>query len=817
MSTDLSVNFKEVGSQQLVSAFKNVGGSAQTATGQINTAGSATQQLGKGMKSSVSGIAQVATAFATLSLSIVNAYRSYRDLGDAQLQVDKSNKKVKDTNIAIAKLEKDIAAEKKANAKGSLISLSAQADLTAATEKYHKDQKDGKHTTAQLRAEYLKLQLQAKALGGSTGTLSDKEIKLGQLREKLGIQTDSAALAQKHFNDSQQDFYLSLAPLAISTIATLTTAFSGLKGALTGGGGLIGGLGPIGLILGGISLAIIAIQTNFLGLKDAIGGAIQWIKDRLGVWKDTLAGIFKLIQSGDWAGAFNLIKVAAQKFWQDLVKTVPFFGGVAKIVDQLMNGNWLGAFNTIKVAAIQWWADMKKLVPFLADVETFITKLTQGKWAEAFAGIGKAIQGGLESIFGKDVTTKFILKLQLMKDSAKTELGLLQLEFTKKGGPIDLINQGLAKLGSGNFAGGFSSIWVGLDKAIGIAITRINDWVKMNFGVDLSALATQAQAIGTKILDGIKGGLTFVAHTWIDPLLAQLFDPAVWTSAVMAIGGSVVAVGGAILKAIVGAVSGAAKDPKGSAQFWTDIGTAIWTGITTWMEANLPDTKKAMQVFAQGLLDAVNTASIDLQNVGIRTWNFVIGGFTAGLKAAAGVSALGPFYQKWIGDGIKNVDWANLGKLAEIKPTANMKQAETQAKQGAATIGKIKPIIKIDANLTAANAKWQAFARKVQMTTLQVRIAGTSVNIGKGSQAGAYGGPARAAGVHEIVNKPTLFMAGEGGRQEEVYVNPRGHSGRNGPSGGKGGDVYIGPIYLDGQAVSGVIRRSMTEGQGAYK
>ena len=48
--------------------------------------------------------------------------------------------------------------------------------------------------------------------------------------------------------------------------------------------------------------------------------------------------------------------------------------------------------------------------------------------------------------------------------------------------------------------------------------------------------------------------------------------------------------------------------------------------------------------------------------------------------------------------------------------------------------------IPFDANMSEADKKWKAFVKKVQMTTLQVKIAGSSVNIRKGSQAGAYGG-----------------------------------------------------------------------------
>ena len=59
-----------------------------------------------------------------------------------------------------------------------------------------------------------------------------------------------------------------------------------------------------------------------------------------------------------------------------------------------------------------------------------------------------------------------------------------------------------------------------------------------------------------------------------------------------------------------------------------------------------------------------------------------------------------------------------------------------------------------------------------------------------------------------------MFMAGEGGRQEDVYIKPKGSAGQ-GPSGG--GDVIIGPIYLDGEEIYGRMRYKMNKFQGVIK
>src|SRR4051812_28906255 len=106
MPSVAEVQFKASGQQQVVGAFKSVGDSASTATTKVQQNSGAMKTLGGGMKSSVAGIGQVATAFATLSLSIVNTWRSYRDLNDAQLAIDRTNKKIHATELSL-KTDKD--------------------------------------------------------------------------------------------------------------------------------------------------------------------------------------------------------------------------------------------------------------------------------------------------------------------------------------------------------------------------------------------------------------------------------------------------------------------------------------------------------------------------------------------------------------------------------------------------------------------------------------------------------------------------------------------------------------------------------------
>lgn len=813
------VQFKAAGSQQVVTAFNSVGSAAQTSSTKIQQNSSAMKSMGQGMKSSVSGIGQVAGAFATLSLSIVSTWRAYRDLGDAQIAVDKANLRVKKTTEAIRKTEAEIVAIKKEGAKGGLEDQRRKIDLTKLTVALTAAQKKYGKNSLQAADAQLKLK-EAQAQGaGSSKKLTDAENKLQLQKEQLGVQTDVAKEAQERFNDTQQNFYLSILPTALSSFSLLTSAVKGFGSAFK--------FGPIGLILGGITLAIIAFKTNFLGLRDAVGGVIKWLQDRFGAWKDTIQEVFGFIQKGDWSGAFDRIKKAAADFWADLVKSVPLFGGIQTLVDQISKGDWAGAFNTIRDAAVFFWTELKKAIPLFGTIETVIKNISQGKWEEAFKTIGDSIMKGLQSILGADLTEKIVLKFQLMKDSAYAELNLMKDAFTKKGGPIDLINQGLAKLGGGDVIGGFSQIWTGLDKAIGIFITRVNDWVKLNFGIDLVALGQQANAIGVKILDGIKGGLTFVARTWIDPVLTQLLDPQTWIQGFIAMGGFFVKIGTALYTAIGTALGNAAKDPKGAATWWGDLGNAIWTGLSTWFSTNLPSATKAMQALAQSLTNAVEAAKADLGNVGIAMWNAIIEGIRT--LTGGGASLFGgaldalkkspidlpvnpvvtPEGETAIQAWVKNAN--PLEYPTEPDQSVMQKNLNTQLGKVFKRGGYVVPKIDVDADTKLADQKAKAQRNAIDNMHATIKVSARATG---GGFAGLSGGVhLNQHGYQGTVKRPTAFIAGEGGRPEDVTVRPRGSVQRGGSG---GGSTHI-TISFEPQEFAQFIRYRINDNQGVVK
>ena len=97
-------------------------------------------------------------------------------------------------------------------------------------------------------AEYLKGQ---REIANQEEIVANNKLKLGEAIERQ--------------NDAQQNFYLSILPTALSSIGTIATVTSAAKTAIgTGTGGLVGSLGGLGLILGGISLGVLAYQNNWL-------------------------------------------------------------------------------------------------------------------------------------------------------------------------------------------------------------------------------------------------------------------------------------------------------------------------------------------------------------------------------------------------------------------------------------------------------------------------------------------------------------------------------------------------------------------------
>ena len=74
----------------------------------------------------------------------------------------------------------------------------------------------------------------------------------------------------------------------------------------------------------------------------------------------------------------------------------------------------------------------------------------------------------------------------------------------------------------------------------------------------------------------------------------------------------------------------------------------------------------------------------------------------------------------------------------------------------------------------------------------------------------------RQHGYQGTIKRPTLFLAGEGGRPEDVTVRPRGSAQRGGSGGGTGGSSHI-TISFEPQEFMQFLRYRINDNQGVVK
>jgi hypothetical protein len=796
---EAKVVFSESGSESVVGAFKNVGAEAGKASSSVGSAGSAIKEVGGGMKSAASNIAQTATAFATLAISVVNTWRSYRDLGDAQLAVDKANLRVTKTTQAVAAAQKLVNQIKASAGKTDLKAVANASALALRETNLKKAVKDGSKTRLEAKKEQDAINLARSKQGTDKAALLAKaEQDLKNKTEQLGLVTESAAQKQKHFNDSQQDFYLSLLPTAISTIATTVSGFESLKNVFAGGGGLIGSLSGIGLILGGASIALLAYQNNWLGFKDVVGGVIDWVKERFGVWKDTIAQVFNLIKSGDWKGAFDLIRLAALKFWEDLKKSVPFFGAISTLINSIAHGQWDMAFGQIKQAAIKFWDEMKIAVPLLADVETIITDISEAKWGDAFQAIVDVAVKIFNDTFGKGIAFLFgdnwklgldaWLVLQEMEAKTKKRSLILQYAITINAAITELTGIDIMKWFKDHPITGAIPFFGG--------ITMMVDDPKFRGSVAEGTLL---------IIKAIGEGLTRIAGL-MDPYIAGLFVEKNWTDAVESTKQSFINAGKDIWKHIFDGIGQGLTD-----QNWLELFGKIPLNIQEWTKKTMPETfKTSRQAATAGPFQQAR------EKLGVEINPIVPGNIWAewGFQAQKALGLIHPTITPQVNDDpVKAWTTTTLPQTmtnakAVVTPTANNTKMKATLKTDLDKVMRGHYPIPFDANMSAAEKKWQAFAKKVQMTTLQVKIAGTAVNIKKGSQRGAYG-PSAQGGMHQTLSRDTLIQAHKG---EQVDIDHPAKQARKIGNGNTNIRVFIGNTEL-----KQLIHYTVNEDQGISK
>ena len=645
-----------------------MGSGISQATGQIEGLGEAADQTQKKAKSSGMGVGAafqfVALNAFNLASSLIQTKRSYEDL-------DKAENIQKNKRLAV----------------------------TVATNN-------------QTKAE---IALKKAQLSHDPARIAKAELTLENAKIKVDKATRAEKLGQVELNRAHEDFYLNIIPNVVSGLGTVFGLFQVMQGA-GGIGGLIGSFTKLAIPVLAISGIFLAIKTNFLGFRDFlqglgadIGNAIPALKPFLNVLEsigellglipskkgkgtginkavadlkaqfgpilDFFKNIIDDIMKGNWEKVFQRIIAAATNAWEQLKKAFPLLGDIESLVNKIKNGNWKGALLQIWVAAVSVWETIKKAVPFLGDIEAFIRGVIKGiqtgKWDDAFKAIKDAwdhsgIPGLIDSIFGKGAIGGFQEKINTMVQTAKNSFNQLEHDLNAPGGAISKINEGFAKIGQGDVFGGLGGIAAGIQQAISQASNALNQWVLQNFGINLAGLEGGAMEIGRKILNAIKSGLTFIARTWIDPFLTQLFDYKVWTEALKAQAQSITKGGGLILGAIMEAIFPKDKKKADAAILQQSANLlSIWNAIVDWMTTNLPDTTKAAQAFVGNLvtgitktftfenvdkilqslisamLNGINQVKQDFQNVGDRIGNFIGQGIKSAVLAV--LNAL-PFF-----------------------------------------------------------------------------------------------------------------------------------------------------------------------------
>lgn len=572
----------------------------------------------------------------TFSMSIVNLMRQYRDLEDTQIAVDRTAKKLQASQLALSDAEDKAAEIKKKNGKNS--------------------------------EEY------ARALE-----------KVDIAEQNVAINTDLHNEALEAQGDAYQNFYLSIIPNVVSAVGILVGTFTSLRAASLGAsngiggvggglGGLVTKLGPIGLILGAITAAIIAIKTNAFGFRDFIndigvrlGNALPFLKPFLDFL--TNVGVILGIIPGDADAARTSLGLMFES-----IKTwfTEGFATIQKFFDLLTKLDFAGAFNLIKEA-------IDKALPGLTDaIEEFFkdpvgitidTTVTVGKWILDQKGAG-------------GITLE------------KELLGLgvfFTLEAKKKGGIkagievfSKLVDWTIESLLPEDWAKAYKSFTTEYDKTKGANLakwlidinTKVNSWVLTNvdeplrkaiadtFTLDnlnkaFNAIASTLQTAGSNALNYIFQGMTNFSVTQLDPFISSLFKIETWQQAFEAKKAEMLKVGAAIFNAIfgnTGEVDKAGKQISGFATAlgtalknidWEATGTAIIDGISNWFKTNLPQTTDTFlgmaNAIGDGLINAANNAPQQILQAGQALFAELI----EGMKS---IPAVVDSFVKWLFD-----------------------------------------------------------------------------------------------------------------------------------------------------------------------
>ncbi len=788
-------NEMSAGLSQATSQLKTLGSEAASSAGKVKQSG-----IGIG-----AGIALITTQVVQTVNSIISLKRQYEDLTRAQNNVTQSG-----FSLANAKGKLSTATINLKNAQQGAAGASKQ-EIEIAKLQFASDMKNAKSKLDVLKAHQALDKVLGKG-GKDTDKIAKATVAYQRALRGVQSQTINNKEAQVNLQRAIEDFYLQTIPTAIGIMGSFASVFQVVQ---KSGIGLLGTLGKLAIPFAAIAGVALAIKTNFLGFRDFLtnlgrdignavpalkpflsvlqevgellgllpakkgtkagGGlnkAIADLKNQFGPLMDTFKNLVDMIMKGNWAGAFNVIKSAAQKFWTELKKQVPIFGEIESFINKIGAGNWKGAFLQIWKAASDVWASIKKAVPFFGGVELLVNDIKKGDWKGAFDIIAEAAKTVSNTLFGENMTTR----LQVMAETAKAQFNLLAKDLTAPGGAIAMIQDGLTKLGKGDIAGGFSGIVTGIKTALTQATAAFDAWVLTNFGINIPGINAAANALGKQFLTQFAAALTTLSKTFIDPVVKALLTPETWIAGMTANVKSIDAIGKGIWTFIVGAITTSASDPKSNAIAFAKLALSIMNSIGSWFEANLPTAAAQMKKMISAFAKSITDLGPSILLIGKTIATSIIKGIT------------------------DTFSLESVGKIAQSIINGLSKAVSSAAK----AIGQI--------GVRIGNYIGKAI-RETVMSVLNSLpfIPGSALDNARKQAQG------HASGFHGLVTGPTMFMAGERGAEQVDVTTRADMMTQRKPSGGGGPTTIIVYSVLDGRVVAESVARQISVNQAVYR
>lgn len=804
--TTLEVVLKTTGFTEGATAIKKVGDEATTTNAKLKTTTSTVDQvsksttsLGSKLKNAGSQFSGTITSVAALGSTVVNLSRQYQDLSDAQIRVDRGQLKIDKTNRILATAHRAL---------NKLVG----AGVTSG-------------------AQY------EKALN---------DVKIAQDGVTLATTMHGEALEDQQ--RAYENFFLGLAPTILTAGSSITAMFKemggtkgiggiaeklkGLGGSFGGMSGLTAVLGPLALAAGAAAIAVIAYQNAAEKVAKANSAfeaskGVKTLKEELALLhkgfeelklkpETNIVDFFSSLGPGGLQNTFvkmaeeakiEITKTAAET--EKLTKAREAYNTALK--DPALKSHVTNTANAAKETLKLAEAEVKRL----EAIEKTIPEMDKMSSSQKALNVAMGEKGTLldtmtkpftgKSVFNTMATDVDTLKAKFMEMSAEADRSKFwQLmsggnkgAITKKT-PIPLFDQPAIDPNEW-FAGAFEAGSKGFSdfaKDSAEAAAKIKeDQTKAAADVKaawLNALTEQTAGI-QKVID---------AYNKLHPKekgFSGLAQEKQFTDAT------------AQLQKLMSGVATKLGSPAYAQKFVTDFVT----------NAAKKMTPVAGQVF-QPIIDYIN------QNQGVEatTW---MSGFLRVLGTSNPTLAK-TFTDMFYNSATKPAEeaataaGAAFGTIDTGPMMTQMDKAKLSAEGMAIAMNKVPK--KLVPNVTAKvvgttqvnQLKQSINAVKSKIVTLTVKtnlqnqaarlMAGASANIPK-----RYGGP-KQHGYMGTVKRPTSFLVGEGGRQEDVMIRPKGSAGPAG--GGGGGDVQVN-VYLDGDRIDQGMRYRINKDQGIFK